>query len=190
MQELVPRDGLSTSFGTEAEDLFNTEAPPTKKEEEEILKKIMDEYEIEKIRDTMDEQGKVPESIYFFYGGDSDQFNKVLEFLRLSPINREFGAFFMSDLGLITMTQNKLSIHLDSGDIFYNNHNTGENFYSFSLSQQNDEAAYVPKKCPTATLLKSIFQNFYSSSLLTMKKSSICCLLKTQNTCFIVSTTL
>ena len=95
MSELVPRDGLLTSSGTEAEDLFNTDAPPTKKEEEEeILKKIMDEYEIEKIRDTMDEQGKVPESIYFFYGGDSDQFNKALEFLRLSPINREFGAFF------------------------------------------------------------------------------------------------
>ena len=76
MSELVPRDGLLTSSGTEAEDLFNTDAPPTKKEEEEeILKKIMDEYEIEKIRD-------------FFYGGDSDQFNKALEFLRLSPINR------------------------------------------------------------------------------------------------------
>ena len=28
----------------------------------------------------------------------------------------------------------------------YNNRNTGENFYSFLLSQQNDEAAYVPKK--------------------------------------------
>ena len=44
------------------------------------------------------------------------------------------------------MTQNKLSIHVESGDIFYDNHNTEENFYSFLLSQQNDEAAYVPKK--------------------------------------------
>ena len=38
------------------------------------------------------------------------------------------------------MTQNKLSIHLESGDIFYDNHNTGENFYNFLLSQQNDKA--------------------------------------------------
>ena len=29
--------------------------------------------------------------------------------------------------------------------LFYDNHNTGENFYNFLLSQQNDEAAYVPK---------------------------------------------
>ena len=70
----------------------------------------------------------------------------MLEFSGLSPINREFGAFLMSDLRLKTMTPNKLSIHVDSGDIFYNNHNTGQNFYSFLFSQQNDEAAYVPKK--------------------------------------------
>ena len=44
------------------------------------------------------------------------------------------------------MTQNKLSIHVQSGDMFYDNHNTGENFYRFLLSQQNNEAAFVPKK--------------------------------------------
>ena len=71
MPENVPKlnlgDGFLNSLGTQAEDLFNNDAPPTKKDkEEEILQKIMDEYEIEKIRDTMDEQGKVPESIYFF----------------------------------------------------------------------------------------------------------------------------
>ena len=142
MPELVPGDGILTSLGTEAEDLFNSDAPPSKKEEEdEILKKIMDEYKVENIGDTMDEKRTVPESIYFFYGGDSELFNNALEFLGLSPINREFGAFLMSDVGLKTMTQNKLSIHVDSGDIFYNNNNTGENFYSFLLSQQNDEAA-------------------------------------------------
>lgn len=52
----------------------------------------------------------------------------------------------LSDIGRQTMTQNKLSIHVVSGDIFYDNHNTGGNFYSFLLSQENDEAANVPKK--------------------------------------------
>ena len=52
----------------------------------------------------------------------------------------------MSDLGRKTMTQNKLSIHVESGDIFCDNHNTEENFYSFLISQKNDEAAYVPKR--------------------------------------------
>ena len=70
----------------------------------------------------------------------------ALEFLGISPINREFASFLLSDLARKTMTQNKLSIHVESGDVFYDNHNTEENVYSFLLSQQNDEAAYVPKK--------------------------------------------
>ena len=97
------------------------------------------------MKDTMDETGQVPESIYFFYGGDSQNFVDALEFIGLSPINREFAAFLLSDLGRQVMTQNKLSIHVESGDIFHDNHNMEENFYSFLLSQQNDEAVYVPK---------------------------------------------
>ena len=93
----------------------------------------------------MDETSDMPESIYFFYGGDSQKFVDALESVGLSPINREFAAFLLSNLGRQTMTQNKLSIHVESADVFYDNHNTAENFYSFLLSQQNDEAAYVPK---------------------------------------------
>ena len=59
------------------------------------------------------------------------------------------------------MTQNKLSIHVESGDIFYDNHNTGENFYNFLLSQQNDEAAYVPKRLS----YKNSFEAYISSFL-------------------------
>ena len=88
----------------------------------------------------------MPDNIYFFYGGDSQQFVDALEFLGLGPINREFAAVLLSDLRRKTMTQNKLSIHVESGDIFYDNHNTEENFYIFLLFQQNDEAAYVLKK--------------------------------------------
>ena len=88
----------------------------------------------------------MPDNIYSFYGGDSQQFVDALEFLGLGPINREFAAVLLSDLRRKTMTQNKLSIHVESGNIFYDNHNTEENFFIFLLFQQNDEAAYVPKK--------------------------------------------
>ena len=54
-------DRLLNSLGTTAKNLFDNNAPPSKKEED-----IMDEYEIEKIRDTMDETAQVPESIFFF----------------------------------------------------------------------------------------------------------------------------
>ena len=56
--------------------------------------------------------------------GKEEQFVQALEFIGLSPINREFAAFLLSDLVLKSMTQNKLSIHVESGEIFYDNLNT------------------------------------------------------------------
>ena len=109
----------------------------------------------------MDKTGKMPDNIYFFYGSESQKFTEALEFLGLSSINREFAAFILSDLGRKTMTQNKLSIHVESGDIFYNNHNTEENFYSFLLSQQNDKSAFVPNKFS----YKDTFEKYISSFL-------------------------
>ena len=39
--------------------------------------------------------------------------------------NREFAAFLMSDMGRQVMASNRLSMHVKTGDIFYENHNTG-----------------------------------------------------------------
>ena len=44
------------------------------------------------------------------------------------------------------MRSNRLSINVQTGDIFYENHNTGENFYNFLIAQQNEQAAFIPKK--------------------------------------------
>ena len=125
MSDLEVEDGLVQVLGTEVEDLFDPAAPLTKKKEDEILKDLMEEYGVQDIKKTMDETGQVPESIYFFYGGESETFVNVLEFIGLSPINRGFVAFLLSDLGRQTMTENKLSIHVESVDVFYSNHNTG-----------------------------------------------------------------
>ena len=60
-------DKLLDTLGTEGEDLFNGE--PTKKDEEDtVLQKVIDEYNIPGMKETIYETGKVPESIYFFYG--------------------------------------------------------------------------------------------------------------------------
>ena len=138
-------DKLLNTLGNEGEEIL-ADAPTKKDEENSVLQDIIDKYNIPDMKDTMDETGEVPENIYFFYGGESDSFVKALEFIGINSSNREFAASLMSDLGRKTMTQNKLSIHVDSGDIFYDNHNTEENFYSFLLSQQNDQAAFIPKK--------------------------------------------
>ena len=128
----------------------------------------MDEYEIENIRDIMNETAQVPENIYFFYGGDSEQFVNALEFIGLNPINREFSAFLLSDLGRKTMTQNKLSIHVETDDIFYDNHSTGENFHNKMMRRH-----MFLKRFLTEIVLRLILALFFRVFLSTIKKSLI-----------------
>ena len=71
------------------------------------------------------------------------------------------------------MTQNKLSIHVESGDIFYDNHNTEENFYSFLLSQQNNEAAFVPKKFSYKDTFEKYISRFLQNFSIEIKKNLI-----------------
>ena len=55
MADLELGDGLINFLGAEAESLFDEDAPPSKKEEEdEILKDFMKEYNIEGIKEMMD----------------------------------------------------------------------------------------------------------------------------------------
>ena len=143
--ELELGDGLAENLGVAPGDLFDAENITRQEEENVVLEKIKEEYGFEDIKDTFDE-GYVPENIYFFYAGESENFARTVEFMGPDAENREFAAFLLSDLGRQDMTSNRLSIHFDSGDIFYENHNTGENFYNFLIAQLNNEAAFIPKK--------------------------------------------
>ena len=62
---------------------------------------------------------KSPLSLNFF-GGDNDNFLLTCNFLSLSKDNNEFVSFLCSDMGQNLMTNNSLSIHIETGDIFYN----------------------------------------------------------------------
>ena len=78
MPDLVLGDELTSALGT-AQNIFDQNASPTRKEEEDeilklkmkviedAIKDFMEEYEIEKIRDTMDETAQVPESFFFLW---------------------------------------------------------------------------------------------------------------------------
>ena len=61
------------------------------------------------------------------------------------------------------MNKNSLSIHIQSGDIFYQNYNTGENFYNLLIAQQNDETAYVPKKMSYCNSFEKYIDSFLPS---------------------------
>ena len=66
--------------------------------------------------------------------------------MSLSEDNNEFVSFLWSDMGQNIMTNNILSIHIETGDIFYNDFNTKENLYNFLLTQQGEIKQFIPKR--------------------------------------------
>ena len=55
---------------------------------------------------------------------------------KLSKSSLEFLDYLSSDYGKEHLHKNKLKIHLESGEIFHDNVNTGENFYNFFSDQE------------------------------------------------------
>ena len=66
MPDLKLGDRLVNSLGTDVQSLFDKDSLTKKEEEDEVLKIFLEEYDIENIKDTMDESAKLPESIFFF----------------------------------------------------------------------------------------------------------------------------
>ena len=155
-------DGLLNTLGVEIDDTLDQEFGNKKQQEDEVLEQIKEEYNFDEIKDAFDE-GTITQQLDFFYGGEDSNFNRAVEFLSLSNENREFIAFLLSDLGQNLMTNNSLSIHIEGGDIFYQNFNTGENFCNFLIAQQNDQTATVPKRFSYHHSFEHYVQNFLPS---------------------------
>ena len=152
-------DGFIENLGVEAEDLFQLENITKQQEEDLVLEQIKQEYGFEDIKESFDE-GKVPENIYFLYVGESNNFYRAIEFMGPDADNREFAAFLMSAMARQVMTSSRLSIHVKTGGIFYENHNTRENFYNFLVAQQNQVAAFIPKNIAYRNTFE-MYINFY-----------------------------
>ena len=82
-----------------------------------------------------------------FFGGYNKNFVRAcIFFLSLNEDNYEFISFLSSETGQNIMKNNSLSIHMESGNIFYQNFNTNEHFYSFLLAQQDLSKKVIPKR--------------------------------------------
>ena len=183
MPTLKLGDGLLDALGVEANNVLDSWFITKKEEEDVALEKIKEEYNFYAIKDAFDE-GDVPAQVEFFYDGENEDLVQAVEFPSLSADNREFVTFLLSDLGQNVMN-NSLSIYIESGDIFYQNFNTRENFYNFLIAQQNEETASIPKKCLIITALKGTLIVFYRNFPLTMLRNLICIQIRTQNIYFI-----
>ena len=116
-------DVLANILGPETEAISDEGFVNKKELEDEVLENIKEEYGFEEIKDATGE-ASVPHQLEFFYGGINENFIQACYFLSTNKDNREFIAFLVSDEGQNVMANNNLSIHLESGNIFYQNFNT------------------------------------------------------------------
>ena len=138
-------DGLTNILRSQAQDILDEGFVNKKELEYEILGNIKEQYGFKKIKDAFDE-ASVPYQLEFFYGGINENLIQACYFLSPNNNYREFIAFLVSDKGQKVMTSNNLSIHVESGNIFYKNLNTNENLYSSLIAQQDETKAIIPKR--------------------------------------------
>ena len=83
---------------------------------------------------TKTDKGQIPESIEFFSGGKNKNFDQKVQMLGVSSNSLDFLDFLQSAEHEEILVQNKLKIHVESGNIFHNKIDTNESIYSFFFS--------------------------------------------------------
>ena len=145
-------DRLLNSLGVEAHDILEQKFVNKTQQEDAVLEQIKEDYNFDGIKGAFDE-GAVPHQLDFFYGGQN------------------IIAFLLSDQGQNLMTNN--SIHIESGEIFYQNFNTGKNFYNFVLALQDDQTAPVPKRISYHRSFEMYIQNLKNLIYMPIKMQNI-----------------
>ena len=85
-------------------------------------------------------------------------------FLSLSEYNNELVLFLCSGKGqnIITNKAYQYPLKAFSIDIFYDNFNSNENFYSFLLSQQDQSKQVIPKRISCPYSFEKYIRNYLS----------------------------
>ena len=143
-EEIIPDDPLLEYFD-QANDILDINYQLQKEQEERELEQFLREYNLDKLADEID-FGEVPDQLEFYFGGENDNFFTNLISLTPTPSNANFLDFLWSDYFAEIMRQNQLSIHIESGNLYYKSLNTGESIYNFILKQQGESRKIVNAK--------------------------------------------
>ena len=79
----------------------------------------------------------IPSEFDFFTGGFNETFNHTIRSLIPQANNFGFLDFLQSNYCKNILEDNKLKIHIDTGNIYYNNIDTNESIHNFIFNQEN-----------------------------------------------------
>ena len=123
-------DGLLNALN-DAENIINNNFIKTEDLDEKDIEDIKNECDLEGIENTL-HGGQIPAILELFYvKGDNEKFRINCEMLGIDGDESEFINFLCLPKGEEIMQENSLSIHLKTGNIFYDNFNPQESFYDF-----------------------------------------------------------
>ena len=96
--------------------------------------------DIENLTQVLSEIGKseiVPFEFEFFQGGHNEKFSEIIRSLAPSTENLEFLDFLQSNVCRKVLIDNKLKIHVETGNIYYDDKDMNESIHDFIIAQQN-----------------------------------------------------
>ena len=89
------------------------------------------------------DKGEVPKQLNFFEGGENIEFENRAKSIGLSTDYIQFLDFLQSDFCQKILVQNKLKIHIETRNIFFNNLATNETICNFFQKQENIEKVNI-----------------------------------------------
>ena len=88
-------------------------------------------------------RGEIPKQLQFFTGGENQDFESRAKVIGLSTDSSEFLNFFKSSTCKDLLTDNKLKIHIETGNIYYDNTDTNESIYGFFQLQEDHTKKFI-----------------------------------------------
>ena len=133
-EEVIPDDPLLEYFD-KATDILDFNYELQKEQGVREFEQFKRDYNLDKLVDKIN-NGKIPEQLEFYFGGENENLFAQLLSLSPTPANANFLDFLSSDFGAEIMRQN--DIHIETGNLYYDNMNTSESIYEFIVSQQDE----------------------------------------------------
>ena len=153
-EEIVPDENIISSL-PKIPTVLDNEDFEIKQELRKQKDEINEEIDLTRLKDEID-AGEILKESDFYFGRENDNFFFMWSRLGLNKDNENFTDFLSSDISMQIFRENMFSIHIETGNIFYDNYNKNKSIYSFLLNQQDET-----KQVIHATLTyKDSFSNY------------------------------
>ena len=158
-EEIVPDEDISFTLpnvSTVSDGQIFEKEQEKKREEEEQIKS---EIDLQKLKDELD-VGEVLKELEFYFGSLNKKFFYACQNLGLHEDNTSFINFLSSDIGSQIFREYSLSIHIETGNVYFDGYNTNESIYEFLLSQQDETKQKVHATLSYSDTFSNYMRNF------------------------------